>query len=413
MLKNISSDQQRILIVLTLINFLNYLDRQIIYPLFHLLKDDFNLSDFQLGFLGTFFMLTFSLTTVPLGILSDRFTRKIIIAGVVWFWSCMSFMSGLARNFGQLVSIRGLVGVGEAGYGPASTAMLSDNFPQNTWSRIQGIYNVGMFIGAMTGLVAGGLVAYYFNSWRVAFFIVSFPGFLLSIMAWRLRDKRPTTTTGFEKFLASTGGLAANWAYWWIVVSGSFMTFAAGAYITWGIEYTVRFRNYNLRDAGIIMGTILTVAGVTGIILGSYTSDYLQKIFPHGRSLVIGLSLVLASPLLYYGLGENLARPLFILLVFLGTTLGNFFHGPTTAVIHDVVPENIRGTAYALYTLITTFLGATFAPIVIGGISDKFGLDTALRWTSITVFLGGLSFMIVARLIYQNPQIVQNSRARI
>ena len=131
-----SREQKMMLLVLTTINFLNYIDRQIIFPLFHSLQLEFHVSDFQLGLLGTVFMLVHSLTSVPFGMLADRYSRRAIIFCGVLFWSVTSFLSGLVGSFKGLLGVRSLVGVGEAAYAPAATAMISDNFAESLRARV-------------------------------------------------------------------------------------------------------------------------------------------------------------------------------------------------------------------------------------------------------------------------------------
>jgi MFS family permease len=118
MFKAMTRNQKAMLWVLTLINLLNYLDRQVIFPLFGHLKAEFGLTYFHLGILGTAFLLVQSLATFPLGILADRMSRKVIIAGGVALWSAATFASGLAGSFKGLLGIRSVVGIGEASYAP-------------------------------------------------------------------------------------------------------------------------------------------------------------------------------------------------------------------------------------------------------------------------------------------------------
>src|SRR6185369_14928612 len=112
MFKNLTRQQKQILLVLTFINLINYVDRQVVFPLFHNIKMEFGVSDFQLGLLGTLFMLVHSLASLPLGILADKFSRKKIIAGGVIFWSVASFAGGLSQSFKTLLGIRSVVGIG-------------------------------------------------------------------------------------------------------------------------------------------------------------------------------------------------------------------------------------------------------------------------------------------------------------
>src|SRR3989338_7245488 len=107
-----NSYQAQVLVVLALVNFVNYIDRQIIFPLFSLIKADFALSDFQLGLLGTVFSIVHSLGTLPLGWLADRSSRVKVISYGVLFWSGATFLSGLAGSFRSLLAARGPGGGG-------------------------------------------------------------------------------------------------------------------------------------------------------------------------------------------------------------------------------------------------------------------------------------------------------------
>ena len=93
-----------------------------------------------------------------MGLLADRVSRRVIVGAGVAFWSFATFMSGLANSFGMLLGFRALVGVGEASYGPAAVSMISDNFPSETNSQIQGVFNVGMLVGGTLGAIIGGLI---------------------------------------------------------------------------------------------------------------------------------------------------------------------------------------------------------------------------------------------------------------
>ena len=124
-----ASWQWKILVVLTLINLLNYFDRLIVFSMFPLLQDEFDLSDFQLGFLASVFIVIHSLAVLPFGFWSDRGPRQKIMSFGVFLWSAATMLSGVATNFLTLLGARSLVGVGEGAYAPAGTAMISYSFP--------------------------------------------------------------------------------------------------------------------------------------------------------------------------------------------------------------------------------------------------------------------------------------------
>src|SRR5215470_3585010 len=147
MFHSLSSYQLRVLVLLVLVNFINYVDRQVVFPLFPLLRGEFHLSYSQLGALATAFTVVLSAGSLPLGILADRTSRKNVIRAGVVFWSLATFCSGLVHSFRALLAARALVGVGEAAYCPAGTAIITATFPRDLRARVQGCFDRGMFAG--------------------------------------------------------------------------------------------------------------------------------------------------------------------------------------------------------------------------------------------------------------------------
>src|SRR5580704_10503205 len=142
-----SGKQFRILSILMLINFVNYVDRQIVFALFPSLRHDFGLNYVQLGYLATAFTVVLSLASFPLGMLADRSSKRVVISVAVLFWSGATFFSGLAGSFRSLLAARGLVGVGEAAYNPAGASLISASSPGEMRARVQGAFDIGMFVG--------------------------------------------------------------------------------------------------------------------------------------------------------------------------------------------------------------------------------------------------------------------------
>ena len=393
MFKNMDKDQRVMLLILTLINLINYLDRQVIFPLFGNIKTEFHLTDFHLGILGTVFLLVESLAAFPMGIMADRVSRKIIVAAGVAFWSFASFASGLATSFKSLLVARSMVGVGEASYAPAAVAMITDNFPNELNSQIQGVFNIGMLIGGTLGAIIGGLIAYYFNNWRLAFFIVSIPGIILAYFALSIKDVR----VKHDEPKVSILTLLANKAYLWLIVSGTFVSFASGAFITWGIEFINRYESYNVRDAALILGAGMMVASTLGVVAGSYLADTLHKKYKWGRSIVVAISLMISAPLMYFGLADTTKGP-FLFFFFTGAIFLAVYLGPVTAVLHDIVPKQFRSTAFGFYALFIHLVGEAFAPAIIGILSDHYSLRFGLEFATFFVFLGGICFLPVVYL---------------
>jgi MFS family permease len=173
--------------LLTLINLLNYLDRNVIFALFEPLKRDLNFTDTQLGWLGSAYILVYSLAALPFGVISDLRSRRAVIAGGVAVWSAFTFLGGLVRNFTQLFVCRAVVGIGEAAFAPAASSLVADYFPGKGRATAMGILSAGLAIGGVLGILLGGTLEQAYG-WRVAFMAVGVPGFLLALLASRLID---------------------------------------------------------------------------------------------------------------------------------------------------------------------------------------------------------------------------------
>ncbi len=188
--------------VLVLVYVFNFIDRQILSILNDEIKADLGLSDAQMGFLyGTAFAVFYALFGIPLGRLADVWTRRSLIAVSLSFWSAMTALSGLARNFGELAVARIGVGVGEAGATPAAFSLLSDTFPIARRATVLAIYSSGIYLGAGAGLMIGGQIVgrwdaafieggapFGLRGWQVAYFAVGLPGLLLALWVRSLRE---------------------------------------------------------------------------------------------------------------------------------------------------------------------------------------------------------------------------------
>ena len=173
--------------VLFTINLFNYIDRQVISGVLPLVQQDLRLSDTALGWLASAFMILYLAGSIPLGVLGDRVARNRLIAVGVGMWGVATFLSGLARSYGQLFTARALVGIGEASYGPTASAMVSDLFPRERRGFVNALFNAAIPLGGAIGVMAGGLVGSRYG-WRAAFMLVALPSIALTLLAWRLGD---------------------------------------------------------------------------------------------------------------------------------------------------------------------------------------------------------------------------------
>ena len=176
--------------VLVVVYTFNFIDRQILSILIEPIKADLGISDFGMGLLsGTAFAIFYATLGMPLALVADRWNRRNLIGLSLAVWSGMTALSGLAMNFWQLAIARIGVGIGEAGCSPSAHSMLADLYPAKERATALSIYALGIPIGIMFGMFAGGAIADAFG-WRIAFFVVGVPGLLLSVVVF-LTVKEP------------------------------------------------------------------------------------------------------------------------------------------------------------------------------------------------------------------------------
>ena len=388
-----SGAQWRVLVILMLVNFVNYVDRQIIFSLFPALRREFGLSFAQLGLLATAFTVVLALGSLPLGILADRISRRMVIGAGVLFWSAATFFSGLAGSFRSLLTARALVGVGEAAYTPAGTAILSATFPREVRARVQGAFDVGMFIGGATGIALGGIVGQWLG-WRPAFFLVGAPGLALGLSALRL----PETQHNPSDERLPVRELLRVPAYLVVLAGGWFSSFAGYAYLSWGPLLVQEYKGFSPREAGVALGLTLVLAGISGIMAGAWLSDRLAQLRTWGRAATVPVGFVLGAPAIFYAL-HSTSKPGFIVFFALGAFFLSWYHGPVTATIHDLIPPNGRATAMGLYYLFVNLFAMALAPLLIGRIADRYSLMTALHVPLVAQLVGGALFLWVIYFI--------------
>lgn len=398
---------RKILLVLTLIEFINYFDRQVIFPLFSFLKSDFGLSDFELGMIGTVFMIIHATFSVPLGILADKWIRKNIIAIGVGIWSIATLITGLVQNFHQLLITRGAVGIGEASYAPAATALIADNFPVEKRARASSIFHLGMFLGGALGMILAGVIGTHLG-WRACFFIVAVPGLVLSFSALMIKEKKHSHQNANEVSKKSILALLKNPAYIMTLVSGIMLTFTSSAIIAWMTQFFIRYHNYSVDQASLTIGFAVVLGGPLGIYTGGFVSDWLYNKIGYPRSFAMSLGFIAATPLMYLTLTTNNETLLLVTLV-IATFLMTWYYGPMVALIQDIVPGALKATAFAFYLFTVHLIGSTPAPAILGKVSDAIDLQHAMFIVVATNLLGGLLLLITSIMLIKKNKLKSTS----
>jgi MFS transporter, Spinster family, sphingosine-1-phosphate transporter len=381
-------EQARLLAVLALINFVNFADRQVLNPLLPLLRAHFDVSDTLLGSLPFVLLVVLALASIPSGYLADRFNEPKIIAFGVLFWSVAAILSGMAPTFWFLFIARGLVGIGEAAYAPAAQSLISDSFPKENRALAQSIFASGMILGGVVGLSLGGIMGER-HGWQHAFIIIGVLGILPGLLALKLRQppRRPRSEVIPVMRLLRVPAFVA------MIAAGICITFSTVSFVTWGIDYARSYKDFSTKEAAESLAVIALFSSVVGALCGGYFADRLQKRLKYGRILVIACAFLVAAPFLLLAI-QSEEKWMVLAGFFVAMFFMSWYHGPTTAVLHDLTPQRAHATAVGVYMFATQLLGA-LGPLLIGKISDMSDLQIGLQAATAVMVLGALLLLLV------------------
>jgi len=388
----LKAKQIRLLAVLALVNFVNFAARQVIAPLIPLLRDHFHATDAQLGALQMWLLVVLAVFSIPFGFFADRFNRVTIIVIGVACWSVATVVSGLASTFIFLLFARAAVGLGEAAYAPAAQSMISGAFPQEDRARAQAIFAAGMLLGGVGGQALGGVVGQHYG-WQYALFLVGLLGILPGIAVFSLQEPARGPRSDVVPFwrLLSVPAFVA------MIAAGTCITFASVSLLFWGVDFAVSYKEFSQSQASVDLSLIALIASVLGVLVGGYVADCLQKRFSYGRLLAIGGAFLIAAPFLIVAIQSDDQW-----MVLVGMCIAGFFmswyHGPVTAVIHDMMPRRAHATSIGVYMFVTQLLGG-WGPHLLGQISDFHDLQFSLQIAVGVMVLGALLMFLVIYFI--------------
>lgn len=380
------------------INFLNYMDRYVGAAASPLIQKEFHLSDSQVGLLGSAFLLVYALAAVPFGFWADRGVRKTVVAAGVAIWSLATLFTGFARSFPQLFVSRAVLGIGEAGYYPAGTSLLSDYFPKEQRGRTMSIWGAGSTFGIAVGFAGGGYIAEKFG-WRSAFFFAAVPGILFALLAYGLREPLRGSAEKIgraverihDASLRTFVDLLRIRTLRATILSQTLLYFVLASNAFWlPILLTRRF-NLSVGKAGLLAGVVLVAGGLIGTLAGGWIADRRAKNDPSAHLQVgiagfllgaIFISVALVAPL---NVGPI---PVFVPAFVLAVVCLYLYSGPFTAVAQNVVSPGLRASAVTMLLFVSHVFGDSHSTFDVGWISDRIGsLQTALLITSPTLLV--------------------------
>ena len=343
------------LAVLFAINFMNFYDRQVVGAIGERIKQEWALSDRQLGALTTAFVLLYAAVGIPLGHWADVGRRKVILGLGVMFWSALTALSGLAWGFASLFVFRLGVGVGEASCAPAANSLLGDLFPSEQRARAISVFMLGLPLGLGASYLVSGLIVKATGGWREALYLAAAPGLVLGLLAFLL----PEPPRGAAEPLAAAGSRPKGSAIvavlriptmWWIIPSGALFNlnmYALGAFLT---SFMIRYHGLDIDYANRFNSVTYGFGGGLGILGAGWLADRVARTRVGGRMQLAAGALFLAAPLTWLALQQPRGDYWsFAALMLPGCFLLFGYYSTVYATIQDIVEPAMRGTAMAVY----------------------------------------------------------------
>jgi predicted MFS family arabinose efflux permease len=391
-----------VLVIFLSINLLNYIDRQILYAVFPLVKADFNLSDTALGLLGSAFMLCYMISAPLLGWLGDRINRLRLSAVGLVLWSLATVLTSFASGYRMLLWARSFTGIGEASFSTVAPTLLADYFKKSSRGWVLSLFYLAIPVGSALGYILGGFLGVNFG-WKAAFLIVGIPGLILALPLWTIREpprggfaavpKREKAGIGDYLLLLKNRSFILN------TLAMAAMTFAMGGLAQWMPSYFYRIHRVDLVTANTIFGGITILAGITGTLTGGWIGSRLEKRKgTRGYLVISGLGLLAGAPVALYSLITS-SFPISLGAMFVAAFLIFFNTGPLNTVTVNVTDRSVRSMAFAVNIFFIHALGDAVSPTLLGWFSDLWGLRAALMTTPLALLFAAFFCYLCARFV--------------
>ena len=385
------------LVLLTALNFVNYIDRYILPGVQEMVKHEFSASDERIGALTFWFMVAYVLASPVTGWLGDHYRRKPLIVGAALFCSGINFFTATVHSFDSLLIRHAALGLGEACFGIFGPVILADFYPEDQRNRVLTIFNVALPVGAALGYLIGGAVGGRYG-WRMPFYVSAVPGVVIALLIlFLMKEPERGASEGLRAKVdrGTVLQLVRNPAYLTAVLGLAMVTFSLGGISWWMPSFLQRVDGRSPASAGFLMGAITVVTGVVGTIVGGWIAQRWSKTNHRALYLVPAWSALLAVPpalVCFFG-PKALILPMLAaaqFFIFLGT-------GPLNAATVNSVGPGIRATALAGQLFLIHVLGDAPSPRIIGLVSDHSNLNMGLGVTLITFVIAAVLLFVGAR----------------
>jgi MFS family permease len=372
--KGTSARDYGFLMFLTLLNVMNFVDRQLLASFANWIVPDLGLTNTQFGLLtGLIFIFFYSVAGVFMGVLADRVNRTRLIAAGLALWSALTALSGMAKGFVSLAIPRLFIGVGESIMTPTAMSLLADRFPSSRLGFASGVYYMGVPIGVAMSLF---VVAYLepLLGWRGCFYALGGLGLVLAAIMFFMKETPRRHEVEAQKRQAETESAAIERpsvkemlailvaafkrspALLMTVLGGVAFHFVLGA-ATFEQLWFVQERGFDRTEIAELSGWLAFAGGIAGNLFGGAGGDMFLRRTGMGRPMFLFWIMLILTPIsLYYRVVEPTSM-FFLFGIFIGYFQLGCFYGPTFATVQELVPPQIRGTVVAFYILSLNFFG--------------------------------------------------------
>ena len=366
-----------VLLSLTLVYTLNFIDRILIGVVAQPIIEEFRLQDWQFGLLSGFgFALMYTLMGIPIARWAERYNRVRIIAGSVILWSLMTALCGIAGSFLALLAFRIGVGIGEAGCTPPANSLIADYFPARNRARALATYAMGITLGGVLANAIGGPIAQMF-SWREAFLILGIPGILVGVAVLvtikeppRGYSDLPGTThverLGLRETLAE---LTAKTTFWMNIAGATAVAFVGYGVGNFSAPFFQRTHEMNVAEVATQISVPLGLAASFGAFAAGYLTDRISHRHPNAVALIPGWSLVFSVPLYWVGFSSE-SIPIALATLLVANMLHYSYLGAQYTICQGVASTRSRATAVAIMLFVANLIGYGLGPLFVGFLSD-------------------------------------------
>lgn len=410
------------LILLTALNFANYIDRSVLFAVQPMVQAEFpggelklfvwtwhfSGADAKFGLLTSAFFFCYMATAPLIGYLADRVNRRTIMVVGALVWSAATLLTAVTHDFETLLIRHTIVGIGEATFVTIAPAFLSDMFPETRRGRVLSIFYLAIPVGTAIGYLLGGYLGHRYG-WRNPFLIGALPGFVLALLLMFVPEPRRGASDHLKESVERSTliGLAGNGAFWTCSLGMAMMTFAVGGMQVWMPTFLGRVRNVPLDKANLIFGSLTLISGIFATLIGGWLGDRYLSRHKGSYYLVSGIGMALALPAILCAVfftGWPMYPAIFCAEFFLLLNTA-----PLNAALVNSVSASIRATAVAVNLFTIHILGDAFSPTLMGYISDKSNLQMSFVAASAAVALSAIILFAGMRFAPELPDAANHS----